>query len=124
MFCVPGRTKTYYDAEKSPTVLCYRREAGFPYLPSLGLTHLCGDADNKPIQGCHDHRCAADNHEERDKDRVLKRELDYEIPVVQRVVYNVQRVANLRRVLVEVIELQLDVNDTLRAGVQLIVGDC
>jgi len=80
------KTKTYRHAEVSPIVLSAR---GWLSIRSLGLSHLCGDADNKPIQGCHDHRCAANNHEERDKDRVLERELDDEIPVIQRVVHDV-----------------------------------
>ncbi len=73
MFYIQDNTRTYNDAEKSPTVLSARDRLS---TRSLGLPHLCGDADNKPVQGCHDHRRAANDHEERDEDRVLERELD------------------------------------------------
>lgn len=85
--------------------------------------HLRGDADIQPIEGRYQYRCAADHHEERYEDRVLECELDYQIPVVQWVVYDIQRVVNFRRVLVKVVELQFGVDDTLRASVQLIVGN-
>lgn len=91
--------------------------------PITPMAYLCGETDGHPVQRCHEHRRAANHHEERYEDRPLKGEFDYQVPIVQGVVYDVQCVIGDGRILVEVLINQLGINDALCSRVQLEVAD-